>query len=379
MSVSGSARRLVAQRPEHPVVSLYLDLDPEEFATPPARVSQIHSLLDGAGREVEADETLSHEELLALREDLERVREYLLSDEPPFQGARALAVFCSLRDDLFEVVQLTRPAEGRVVIGRTPYVEPLIAGALERRWCVALVSRREAWLLTGPADRLSELRHFQDDVHGQHHQGGWSQARYERSYEKEADDHLRHVADLLHRRLRAAGFDRLALGGPVEIVARFQGFLHEDVRSRLAGGRVDVDLSSATDAQIRAAVAELVEQDERQRERDALDRLAAGIGSPGGHGAGGPEDVLAALNERRVEALLLEPGFDRPGGRCPSCGLLTLERHGPCPADGTELEEVEHLREAAVEAAIAQDAEVMVVSRYPDLGPFQGIGALLRF
>ena len=47
--------------------------------------------------------------------------------------------------------------------------------------------------------------------------------------------------------------------------------------------------------------------------------------------------------------------------------------------DGTELEPVEHLREAAVEAAIAQDAEVISINHYPDLGPFQGIGALLRF
>jgi hypothetical protein len=32
-----------------------------------------------------------------------------------------------------------------------------------------------------------------------------------------------------------------------------------------------------------------------------------------------------------------------------------------------------------VEAAVAQDADVMVISHYPDLGPFRGIGALLRF
>jgi hypothetical protein len=56
-----------------------------------------------------------------------------------------------------------------------------------------------------------------------------------------------------------------------------------------------------------------------------------------------------------------------------------VESDGTCPADGSSLEEVEHLREAAVEAAIEQDAEVMVVRHYPDLGPFQGIGALLRF
>jgi hypothetical protein len=32
-----------------------------------------------------------------------------------------------------------------------------------------------------------------------------------------------------------------------------------------------------------------------------------------------------------------------------------------------------------VEAALAQDAAVMVVRHHPDLGPLGGIGALLRF
>jgi peptide chain release factor subunit 1 len=379
MTVVEAARRLVAQRPAHLVVSLYLDLDPERFATPPARSSQINSLVDGARREVEADKTRSHEDHLALREDLERIREYLHSSDPPFEGAHALGLFCSLRDDMFEVVQLTRATEGRVVIDRTPYIEPLIAGAIDRRWCVALVNRREARLLTGPAERISELKQVEDDVHGQHQQGGWSQSNYERSVEHEVDDHLRHVAELLDRRWRAVRYDRLALGGPVEDVSRLEGFLPGDIRPLLVSRRLDVDMSSANEAQIRAAVADLVEEDERHRERAALDRLAAGIGTPEGHGVGGPEDVLTALNERRVETLLLEPGFDRPGGRCPACGLLTLERDGECPADGTPLEEVEHLREAVVEAAIAQDAEVMVVSRYPDLGPLRGVAAILRF
>jgi peptide subunit release factor 1 (eRF1) len=107
-------------------------------------------------------------------------------------------------------------------------------------------------------------------------------------------------------------------------------------------------------------------------------RLAAGIGS-GGRGTGGPRDTIEALNERRVATLLLEPAFDGHAMRCPRCGLLSLDGPGGCPADGTEMEEVDHLREAAVEVALAQDADVMNVRYYPDLGPFQGIGALLRF
>src|SRR5436305_9145948 len=181
MSVVQTARRLVSRRAGHPVISVYLDLDPERFATAPARASQIRSLVDEAAREVDERRVdLSHDDKTALRQDLERVRDYLLSREPPYQGARALALFCSSRDDLFETVQLARPVEGQVVIEGAPFVAPLIEATQHRTWCVALVSRRAVRVFTGPPDRLEEQQNEDDDVHGNHQQGGWSQARYER-------------------------------------------------------------------------------------------------------------------------------------------------------------------------------------------------------
>ena len=372
------ARRLLEHRPAHPVISLYLDLDPERFATPPARSAQVRSLIDQAARELDAADGLGHDDLVTLRADLRRIDDYLNSREPPFQGAGALGVFCSGQDNLFEVIQLPRPTPGRVVIGRSVFVEPLVEVLQQRRWLVALVNRRVGRVLGGPVDRLEEQANFDEYVHGQHDQGGWSQARYERSVEKDTDDHLRRVADGVNQRWRSERFDRAALGGPVEIVPRLETHLAAEVKANLAPGRVEVDLSSANDNEVRRALAKLLVADEKQREREALDRLAAGVGS-GGRAAGGAEDTLAALNQRRVQTLLLEPGFDRRGARCQSCGLLMLESAGPCPADGGPIEELEHLREAAIEAALAQDAEVMIVRHYPDLGPFQGIAALLRF
>ncbi|MBV9805007.1 MAG: hypothetical protein JO130_17535 [Solirubrobacterales bacterium] len=372
------ARRLIEHRTGHPVISLYLDLDPERFATPPARSAQIRSLIDQAARELDASDGLSHDELVTLRADLQRLDSYLSSREPPFQGAGALGVFCSGADDLFEVIQLSRPTSGRVVIGRSPFVEPLVSALQQRRWLVALVSRRLGRVLGGPVDQLTEHQNFDEYVHGQHDQGGWSQARYERSVEKDTDDHLRRVAEGVNQRWREQRFDRAAVGGPVEIVPRLEAFLSAEVKACLVPGRVEVDLSSAGDEAIRGALAKLVLKDEEEREREALDRLAAGVGS-GGRGVGGPEDTLEALNERRVRVLLLEPGFDRQGARCQSCGLLMLQPSGACPADGGALETLEHMREGAIEAALAQGAEVMVVRHHPDLGPLQGVGAILRF
>jgi peptide chain release factor subunit 1 len=377
-----SARRLIEHRTGHPIISLYLDLDPERFATPPARSAQIRSLIDQASRQLDsAAEGLGHENLVTLRADLQRIDEYLSSRGAggvEFKGAGALAIFCSGQDGLFEVIQLPRPVPGRVVIGRSPYVEPLVASLQEHRWLVALVNRRVGRVLSGPVDRLEEREDFRDYVHGQHDQGGWSQARYERSIEKDTDDHLKRVAEDVNQRWRNERFHRAAVGGPVEIVPRLEAYLAAEVRVNLAPGRVEVDLSSVTDGEIRHSLAKLVLEDEKQLERDALDRLAAGVGT-GGRGVGGPEATLDALNERRVQTLLLEPGFDRRGARCQSCGLLMLSSDGRCPADGGPVEELEHLREAVIEAALAQGAEVMVVRHYPDLGPLQGIGALLRF
>ena len=41
------------QAPQESVLSVYLDLDPARFATPPARQSEIDSLIDSAHREIE--------------------------------------------------------------------------------------------------------------------------------------------------------------------------------------------------------------------------------------------------------------------------------------------------------------------------------------
>lgn len=359
------------------MISLYLDLDPERFATPPARASQIHSLLDEAARQVD-DSDLAHDERLALREDLKRIRAFLSSSEAPVKGARALAVFCSGADDLFETVVLSRPVAARVMIEPAPYVEPMIAAAQERRWLVALVSRSSAWLLTGGPERLTEAERLQESVHGQHDQGGWSQARYERSVEKDADEHIRHVADLVSRRWRQERFDRLALGGPQEIVPRLEALLSEEARRSLAPSRIGVDLSSANQAAVRSAVEQLVLEDERAREAEILQRLSEDARA-GGRAITGAAGTLEVLNERRVQTLVLDPAFDGRGQRCPNCGLVVVEGDGECPSDGAALHPVEHLREAAVEAALVQDADVVVIQHLVDQAPFSGIGALLRF
>src|ERR671931_1593039 len=86
-------RRLAELRLDRPLVlSLYLDLDPTEFATPPARATAARSLLDEADRRLRERDGLSHQDKVDLRASLERARGYLEGDLAA-DGSRAVAVF----------------------------------------------------------------------------------------------------------------------------------------------------------------------------------------------------------------------------------------------------------------------------------------------
>jgi len=136
-----------------------------------------------------------------------------------------------------------------------------------------------------------------------------------------------------------------------------------------------MDVENSTVDAVRAAAAAAIEDWSRRCEREALDRLVEAVGR-GGRGAGGLAAVLQALDEARVEVLLVADGYRSEGGRDADTGMLYAGDHGP---DGQELERVSNIVEPAIEKAIEQSAKVIKVRHHDDLGPLGGIGAVLRY
>src|ERR671934_240110 len=350
-------RELADIRPDGAkVLSLYLNLDPTEFASAQARTTEMSSLLDEADRMLRNGNSLSHEEKVHLREDVERVRQFFNSLDFSAKGAHGLAIFCSGPADLFEVIKLPRPVDTGVAINDAPFIEPLADLAFTGSWGVFLISRKMARILRGSRDGLEEIARISDDVHGWHDQGGWSQARYQRGIQKEADDHVKNAADVLFRRFRRTPFDKLLIGCPEENCGEVEKRLHPYLRERIVG-RIDVDVENTTPD-------------------EALDRLEAGVGT-GGRGVAGLDDVLGMLNERRVEILLFEQGLAAPGVVCATCGWVGAEGSS-CPVDDTPLEQRDDIIEAAVQLAITQSAEVIPVRHHDDLDGRGSIAAGVR-
>src|SRR3954471_17120800 len=366
--------RLKALSAVHPdqgrVLSVFLNLDPTQFATAAARSSAITSVMTAAAHKVEEKDGLTHDERMALRDDVERVREVLTGSDIAANGTRAVAVYACGDEDLLEIVRLRRPVENHVVLDRTPCVEPLVMQGTDERWMVLLANRRCARLFFGPGDALEETDRIVDDVHSQHDQGGWSQLNYQRSVEKEVSDHLQRTADLAFDLYKKQGADRVLIGVPGELISEFKAKLHPYLIERVAG-KISVDVENASLDDVCAAADEAITAHTMRSEREALDRLAQGVGT-GGRGAAGIAEVLDALNQARVETLLISENFKASGRVDFQAGLLL-------PQDGGQGEPVDDIVEPAIEKAIEQSATALVVRHHDDLLPLGGIGAVLRF
>jgi peptide subunit release factor 1 (eRF1) len=371
-------RRLAKLRPEGAyVLSLFLNLDPSQFGTAPARATEASSVIDQANALLRDADGLSHGQQKALRADIERADAYFRGAEFSAEGAHGLALYVCGPADLFEAIKLPRSIESRAVIDDSPFVEPLAELGIRDGWCILLVNRRVARMLRGSRDQLIELPSVQDEVHGQHEQGGWSQARFQRSVDKEAQDHLKHTVDELLRLHKRRAFDALFVGAPEAVYTDFCERLHPYLAERLAG-RVDVDVENTIADNVQQAAEEVIADHERKLEEETLDRLVAAKSS-NGRGSTGLEATLTALNEQRVEALLLQENFDAAGVCCPQCGSLYPAGVSACPADGTPTVERGDITDLAVRRAITQAAQVVIVRDDDRLEPLGSIAALLRF
>ena len=372
-------RELADLKPDNArVLSLFLNLAPTEFASPAARGAEVRSLIDQANRLVKDEDGIGHDEAMALRDDVERADKYFNNGDFDVKGAHGLAVYLAGPANLFEIVKLPRPVATNVVVDDSPYIEPIADLGSRARWGVLLVSRKNGRILRGTSDGLREIDQLWEDTHSQHDQGGWSQARYQRSVEEEKNSHVRAVCDVLFEHHKRAPFDCLLVGCNEELYPDVQGALHNYLKEILVG-RFDVDVENTTSETVFDAAKPVIEEHESRRERDALDRLVEGVNA-GGRGVAGLESTLEALNEQRVGKLLVNYGFNEAGTQCPQCGSLFAAGVAKCPADETPTEQRDGITESMIERALAQSAEVHVVRYHgDDIEPLGGVGAVLRF
>jgi len=356
-------------------ISVYVDLDPSLVPTPPDVETKVNSVLASAERQLdERKSQLTREQREGLKHDVERIRRWF-DDGFDRQGVRGVAVFASGLDNFWSTVTVPDGVVDEVRIGPELYVSPLARVTGRDGGLVAFVGRErgQVWRLRG--GQLTEIADESTEVQGQHSQGGWSQARYERSVENEVGQHLRAVADTLDRCVRRLRGMRVVLIGSEDIRSEFEALLSKEVHSCLAGWATAE--AHADGAQVIAAAEPVLDSWWSGREEELLDRWREEAGK-NGRAARGWESTLEAASDGRVDLLLVQEGVDQQAYQCPQCGRAQLT-DGSCPLDGSAMEAKDGGLDLALHQTLAHGGSVHVIRDRQDLAPVGGVGAILRF
>lgn len=296
----------------------------------------------------------------SLMGDVDRIATYLDEElDPAAQGV--VIVACSARG-AFEPIPLDVPVSTDMTTGPTPSLRELVRIVEDYpSYAVVVADQREAliWVL----ERRTWQRSVEvsgTDYPRKQQQGGWSQKRYQKRADERIEAFARTVAEETRRTFDERRFDHLVVGADEVTGPVFLESLHQSVKDRLIGtGALAID---ASEQDVRAVAEPLVEQAERRRELEAVQRVREGVGT-GGKGVAGPEETLTALQTGQVMTLVMDDDFTSPGWAdytMPLYGAGDVPSEHPAGGDPANIVPVA-LEDELVRLAIQVGAEIEVV------------------
>jgi peptide subunit release factor 1 (eRF1) len=352
-----------------PVTTVYLDVDGRRHT----RHLDVERHLEAVLRRARDDANGSAAEA-SVTGDFRRIGEWIRSGFDRSRTRGLLLVSCTAHD-LFEVVELPMPVRDRVVINHAPAIGQLESVLQDHEPIgVLLADRQRARVLVFELGELVDHTELVDPLtHGDpgHHDRG----DLAHAVEAATHAHLRKAADAAWQQFQARPFAHLAIGGPDAVASELATMLHPYLRERLVG-RLAVTVTAGV-GEIRSATLEVERVVDRRREAAFVDRLRREAAT-GRRGVTGLAATLQAVNDRRVERLLVSDGYAEEGWRCPDTGALAAV--GPTsPTTGRRMDRVDDVVEDAIDAALNQGCKVDVCVDNADLDVLGRIGALLRY
>lgn len=309
----------------------------------------------------------------ALQREWELVQELALATVGR-RDTRSLACFVASASGYARALPLPWPVRDRAFFEDRFVLWPL-QQLLDQadRYAVCLTDKDDARLFLVHLDRIEESAAFRDEIPGRiRFPDPIKQWHYMNKHVESFHRHFEHVAEETLRLLQREPFEHLIIGGLWEHLPEFEGHLHRYLRDRIVA-RWDIDIHTPASQVLERAL---------QEEQNVLKQQAQSIwksihDNRTRRGALGPEETFAALWQRRIQALLIEPEVHHAGFRCQACGRLHLSG-GPCVECSGKMAEVADVYDEALHDAIEQSAQVRFW-KDPALDEADSIAALKRF
>ena len=361
-------QELIGFRSTHPVLSVYLHVDPTAGSSDTHRLRLRQMLKElGPAAALDAQAALRFVE-----------HEYGWS-------SRSLALYSCAPESFFRTYDLMVPLRSRARFVDGPYLKPLV-DLLDSfgDTGVAVVDQRGVRLFHFHLGELREQGATLGETVRHVKNGGGSQAAGRRGGSAGQTRHAEGVAERnMHDSARAAAaffqehkVRRVLLGGTEDTLAPFAALLPKAWQSLVIGTfHVAMDAGHAQVMDRAMAVALRVEREKETRLAEALVTAAA----KGREAVAGLPATLAAILAGQVQTLVFRDGLRAAGWDCTGCGSVGVDPAPACPFCGQRLEPIADVVEHAVRRVLAEGGEIDVLP--PDVGGEipGGIGAFLRY
>jgi peptide subunit release factor 1 (eRF1) len=169
---------------------------------------------------------------------------------------------------------------------------------------------------------------------------------------------------------------RILIGGTEDNVAQFRSLLPKSWQSLIVGTFPSSMTASKKEVMDRAL--QIGQEAEINRENRLLDQLVTSASKKRG-GILGLDDTLKALQDFKIQSLVIQEGYREPGYQCQGCGYLTSIEMPTCPYCGGKFTKIPDVVELAVHKVMQQGGEVEFVHTNSTEKKFKGIGAILRY
>ena len=366
--------RLISREPSgRPVLSLFLDMSVNQNnkRTWDVFLSQKRAQLEEVEPDLLAREAPAVDELAA------RIRSWIADDFD--QANRGVVIYAEIGGDYFEAMQFPVPVQNRLVVADRPLVGPL-AQVLEsyHHYGVILLDREHVRILSVYlGSLLDEIEVHGDPLPTNSHvkAGGYSQPRMQRRKAEEMRHFFKDFAAEVEEFVDRYQPQDLVLLGTEENTAKFRDFLPDSLLQRVVHtGNMWVDEPAAG---VMEKLEPLLRADLDLRNREVVEQLKDRVA----HdylATAGFQGTLTALQEGKVDTLVLASDHRQDGVRCSQCGFVFARELNSCPYDGSSTLEGVDVVEEMVRMAEGQGVQIAFAAAN-EVQELKGAGALLRF
>lgn len=358
---------------DFPITTLYLDISDSQKLKNSKVV--VHNLYKYKTKKT-FYKNMNNTQIESVEQDINGIIKYLnnkISVED-----KSIMIISSSKSSVWEVIQFGSKINNDLVIQDAVYLRPLLeAKSAQRKYGIVLIDQGKAKIFERNFNSINELFSVENILSNDRNNSGFKgreERKNERKHEENLHRHYKNVSQSLREIDKRKKFNWIVLGGKNEIFNDFKKYINDGQREKI---KMDVVIEPS--AKINEVIEIIQKTESKMRnlfEKNLLDKLNDEFYNDQ-KGVLGLKQVEEALEEGRVDTLIIKEDFHQKGWICKRCSYSSENEVKVCPRCDNKMERTKDISDELVHEALKINANIEYVAI--DMEKYEPIAAILRY